>query len=325
MSDEVKVDGGSLRDNAGKLRYDLLPTDAVAALVKVFSYGAEKHTCSFIDGSVPSVVNYLAEELEKCRIVVKECVLYTASVCADPAMKNLFVMPIPISPSGNGRTVDVGEDSIRSRKETRTDGVFSTPHSGAAIGKPSFVNIADIVGSLRSRTTLCLNSKIVNAQSVEKNIQDATAILIMTISQGTQEASYVAVATEGWGCLRILLDSLKRLSPTLKTLRLGDLSGAKQIRAVRGDRNWERGQQWSVPYASCMRHLQSWFAGENTDPESGLPHLAHAACNLLFLLAYQLRGMTFLDDREHLHKRDVRALAALPKTDPPDENEKRCF
>lgn len=80
--------------------------------------------------------------------------------------------------------------------------------------------------------------------------------------------------------------------------------GAKKYAA----RNWERGQAWSVPYASLMRHLQSWHAGEDTDPESGLLHLAHAACNVAFLLSYHLRGMTALDDREHLHKRDIRAL-----------------
>lgn len=73
-------------------------------------------------------------------------------------------------------------------------------------------------------------------------------------------------------------------------------------------RNWERGQTWSTPYASCMRHLQAWHSGEDRDPESGLLHLAHAVCNLFFLLAFQLRGMTSLDDREHLHKRDARAL-----------------
>lgn len=74
------------------------------------------------------------------------------------------------------------------------------------------------------------------------------------------------------------------------------------------ERNWERGQKWSVPFASCMRHLLAWHAGEDVDPESGLSHLAHAACNVAFLLAYQLRGMTALDDREHLHKRDLRAV-----------------
>lgn len=50
--------------------------------------------------------------------------------------------------------------------------------------------------------------------------------------------------------------------------------------------NWVKGQQWSVPYASLMRHLSSWQRGEDVDPESGLPHLAHVACNVRMLILY---------------------------------------
>lgn len=54
-----------------------------------------------------------------------------------------------------------------------------------------------------------------------------------------------------------------------------------------GDRNWEQGFDWSGPYASMQRHLQAWFAGEDFDPESGLSHLAHAACNLQMLQQFE--------------------------------------
>lgn len=36
-------------------------------------------------------------------------------------------------------------------------------------------------------------------------------------------------------------------------------------------------------YAALLRHLKSWRCGEQIDPESGLHHLAHVACNALFL------------------------------------------
>lgn len=32
------------------------------------------------------------------------------------------------------------------------------------------------------------------------------------------------------------------------------------------------------------RHLNAWKAGEHADGESGMSHLSHAACNVLFLL-----------------------------------------
>lgn len=40
-------------------------------------------------------------------------------------------------------------------------------------------------------------------------------------------------------------------------------------------------------YAAAQRHLSAWWLGEAVDAESGLPHLAHAACCLLFLLALE--------------------------------------
>lgn len=63
-----------------------------------------------------------------------------------------------------------------------------------------------------------------------------------------------------------------------------------------GDRNWEKGMEWHRPYGALLRHLWAYWKGETYDPESRLPHLAHAGCNLLFLLSYQLRGKG-VDDR----------------------------
>lgn len=36
-------------------------------------------------------------------------------------------------------------------------------------------------------------------------------------------------------------------------------------------------------YAAAMRHLLAWRRGEKIDPESGLNHLDHVACNIMFL------------------------------------------
>lgn len=50
--------------------------------------------------------------------------------------------------------------------------------------------------------------------------------------------------------------------------------------------NWAKGMDWSVPFACLMRHMAAWQKGEECDPESGLPHLAHAMCNLRMLTLY---------------------------------------
>ncbi len=55
-----------------------------------------------------------------------------------------------------------------------------------------------------------------------------------------------------------------------------------------GPNNWKlvmQGEGGKERYfAALMRHLMAWKDGEIYDPESGIHHLAHAACNALFLL-----------------------------------------
>lgn len=58
-----------------------------------------------------------------------------------------------------------------------------------------------------------------------------------------------------------------------------------------GDRNWEKGMNWSRLLSATFRHLVAFAKGETKDPETGLHHLAQAICNLLFLLAYVKRGI----------------------------------
>lgn len=48
---------------------------------------------------------------------------------------------------------------------------------------------------------------------------------------------------------------------------------------------WRAVQGWRWRYyAAAWRHAVAWWLGERHDPESGLHHLAHAACCMLFLL-----------------------------------------
>jgi hypothetical protein len=49
-------------------------------------------------------------------------------------------------------------------------------------------------------------------------------------------------------------------------------------------------------FAALLRHLFAWWRGEELDPESGLSHLAHAGCCLMFLMEYRRNGWG-TDDR----------------------------
>lgn len=67
--------------------------------------------------------------------------------------------------------------------------------------------------------------------------------------------------------------------------------------------NWAEngGFKFSRLFNSSMRHFIAWFwRKEDNDPETGISHLAHLGCNVLFLLHYVLNKGTFKnnDDRK---------------------------
>ena len=64
-------------------------------------------------------------------------------------------------------------------------------------------------------------------------------------------------------------------------------------------RNWEKGMNWDRLYGAVQRHLTAWHQREEGDPETGMSHLWHAGCCIMFLIAYELRGVG-TDDRPNI-------------------------
>lgn len=56
------------------------------------------------------------------------------------------------------------------------------------------------------------------------------------------------------------------------------------------------GVRGSVYYDAALRHLTSWWEGEDTDPDSGLPHVVKAIACLVVLRDSQIQG-NWVDDR----------------------------
>lgn len=55
------------------------------------------------------------------------------------------------------------------------------------------------------------------------------------------------------------------------------------------DNNWRKVPNARERYFdACQRHLNAWLLGETYDEETELPHLAHAACCVLFLLSFEV-------------------------------------
>ena len=52
--------------------------------------------------------------------------------------------------------------------------------------------------------------------------------------------------------------------------------------------NWAKGQGLGIPrvLSAIFRHLFAFSRGEKLDPETGLSHIAHAGCGIIFILYY---------------------------------------
>lgn len=74
--------------------------------------------------------------------------------------------------------------------------------------------------------------------------------------------------------------------------------GAKKY----ADHNWRKGMDWSRCIGSLKRHLSEFEKGIDIDPESGLRHIDHIACNAMFLSEYSLTHKN-LDDRYKLNNK----------------------
>ncbi len=85
---------------------------------------------------------------------------------------------------------------------------------------------------------------------------------------------------------------------------------------------WRAGMDWSRLIGAALRHITAFNGGEDADPESGLSHLAHAACCIMFLLEYE---ETFPegDDRYNSFKARMDRLRNVleVKTDGSEDNQ----
>ena len=81
------------------------------------------------------------------------------------------------------------------------------------------------------------------------------------------------------------------LLPAEALLMLGSIAtyGAGKY----GERNWEAyADQWHYGelVGAALRHILKWMSRQDLDEESNLPHLGHAAFNLMLLIALTTRG-----------------------------------
>lgn len=76
------------------------------------------------------------------------------------------------------------------------------------------------------------------------------------------------------------------------------------------ENNWRKGIQYRRVWNGIQRHLWAWLRREDLDLESGINHLHHAACGVMFLQTFIATGRRALDDRK---QKKVKKLAGKKK------------
>ena len=75
--------------------------------------------------------------------------------------------------------------------------------------------------------------------------------------------------------LSYILDSMPALKDMVDVMEFGANKYARN--------NWQNSFPKDKLLDSMLRHIDAFYQGEDTDPESGLPHVGHIMCNAMFL------------------------------------------
>jgi hypothetical protein len=107
-------------------------------------------------------------------------------------------------------------------------------------------------------------------------------------------------------------DAEKTRHELLSDLAIDELArvltfGAKKYAAD----NWRKGMEWRRLIGAARRHISEFSKGIDLDPETGLSHLAHAMCCLMFAEEYRQTG-TGTDDRYRAPTRQPAHVPAIP-------------
>jgi hypothetical protein len=102
-----------------------------------------------------------------------------------------------------------------------------------------------------------------------------------------------------WG-----LVPFKSLEPMVRVLEYGATKYSPY--------NWQKGQDYVLLCESLLRHTFAFLNGEDNDPESGLSHAGHMACNTM-MLNWMIQNRPDLDNR--MQKDEVKSCycTGMPK------------
>lgn len=146
---------------------------------------------------------------------------------------------------------------------------------------------------LISGNTTCSNviesyESLYNVRKIEKKVEE------VNIEPNNESSDENATALK--------FDSDKAMISLIDPVWLEDVSRVLMFGAEKYSKhNWKGGFKYSRLLDAAYRHIGAFNNGEENDPESGLSHLDHAACCLMFL-SWMVKNRPDLDDRYGINK-----------------------
>lgn len=303
----------SLKFDSGKWRLSLIPVSALRAIAAVLDYGATKYTHEVLPDikilrnklceklvNVPNVVAKnvsLQKDFVLPVTVTRPCTSLSAKTaenydpsnlrnnCADLATKEIVSAQDLKNLQLNVSTKEITEMNQASVSEKNKENMRAGKIHCTDNDSKETLFLGTWLDTAYQKHNISIFWQKVAPFAEAKNVRTWT----MTIPLENSEVCFVASATKDSDCFRMILILCEMLWNT--SLNINDFTTN-----VSGADNWK-----TVPdarrryYDAAIRHLTAWWDGERNDPESNLPHLAHAACCIIFLL--------WLDDnpqtREH--------------------------
>lgn len=129
-------------------------------------------------------------------------------------------------------------------------------------------------------------------KALEEMLKLEEAVLDFSAGAVSKENSKVSEKAKG-----LKFDDGKAPLDLLSPKAMTEVAKVMAFGAKKYDKhNWRNGLAWSRLVGAALRHIEAFNDGQDKDPETGLSHIAHASCCLMFLLEYE-QTHPELDDR----------------------------
>lgn len=264
----IKIDTKARKDDSGKVRLELLSVPALNAIAEVMSFGAKKYT-----------------KYKDCTCPVKSVTLLKSKL--EDYAKTIMINGL------KSKILTISND----KEKIMQNGLRQIESDWPNI---TMSEIKTLLEPIKTERILEVNSVFIISQL--KNLQNCLPEIAISAAEINDLQLTIATIQEKFvdDCAINVILALVGLCKQLGLLKHLDTCESHQI-LREGAHNWRQGFNWSRLYGAALRHLTAHLDGEDKDPESGLSHLAHLGCCVMFLLEHEAKGLG-KDDR-YVHPR----------------------